>query len=516
MNETETIIITDQKETFEIIKSAVNKSIDLVRPTFGPASHKVIISKLPYFMAVDDGVQIMRDTALENKAENAIVKLVRETAIKTNDRVGDGTTGALIILQAIINEVARKTKFDGRKIELELKKALNEVTQHLKANKKEITTQEELEKVAMISFDDPKIAKMLSELYFKLGKDATITVDKSSAMETTVEMSDGITLNKGYISPYMILNPQRMESVIEKPHILITDYRMTEVNDILPIMNKMSGENIKELIIICDNLEQSAMATAILNKVKGVFVTIAITTPNIRGIDPKVLLEDIALMTGATFFTNSKGNKLEDCEISDLGKAERFICKQTESIIVNPKGDEETIKTSIASLKSAIENENEKKKKKDLQIRLAFFTNKLAVVKVGAPTENEQKALRYKIEDAVHSLKAAINNGISCGAGLALSSIETSSPILNEALKYPARQLRENMGLSDEAENLQSDEAINVVTGNKGNFLEVGVVDPTDVLIAGVESAVSIASMLLTSSGIVVESLREGVKPQQQ
>jgi len=326
-------------------------------------------------------------------------------------------------------------------------------------------------------------------------------------METYVEMSEGVTLKSGYISPYMIINPNRMETVIEKPAILITDYRITEVNDILPIMDTLAKSNKRELIVICENMEGNALATAIVNKVQNKFLLVAITAP--RTENQKELLEDIALMTGATLFTQSKGNKLQDCTIEDLGEAGKFICRREESIIVTPKGDKKAITDAINSLKEAIKNENVEQKRKKLERRLALYTNKLAVVKVGASTENEQKALKYKVEDAINSLKAAYNNGIVCGSGLALSRIKTSSPILNEALQYPARQLRENMGLDDNTEDLKSDEAINVVTNEKGNFLKVGVIDPVDVLIAGVESAVSIASILLTSSGIICESLRE-------
>src|SRR3990167_6881264 len=224
-------IITDK--TFEIIKSAVNKMCDLIRPTFGPTSNKVIIEKLPYRMVVDDGVQIARDFELNDPKENAIVKLVREVLIKTNDRAGDGTTGAAIILQAIINEVARKTKFDGRKIEIELKRGLEELKTALKKDAKQIKTKDELKKVALVSFDNEKIASMISDLYFKLGKDALITIDKSPTLETTIETTNGVQIARGYISPYMINNPDRLETILYKSYILITDYRLTESTDIM-------------------------------------------------------------------------------------------------------------------------------------------------------------------------------------------------------------------------------------------------------------------------------------------
>jgi len=510
MPKTETIIVKDK--TFEVIKSAVNKMVDLIRPTFGPASNKVIIDKGIYRMVIDDGVQIARDFELEDPSENAIVKLVRETAIKTNDRVGDGTTSSLIILQSIINEVARKSKVDGRKVELELKKGLEEVKKQLLKSTKQIKTKEELKKVALVAFDNEKIADILADTYFKLGKDGIITIDKSSTMETFIEINEGIKLDKGFISPYMITNPQRIESVVEKPYILLTDYKLVEANDILSILNKMVAANKFELVVICENMEQHALATAIVNSPyvvnsatgrPGRIFTVAVQIP--YNSDKKQMMEDLALLTGAKLFTESKGDKLENVEIADLGRAEQFICRRDESIIIQPKGKKSGITSAIISIQTAIALETNESKKKELQNRLGLFTNKLARIKVGAPTENEQKALKYKVEDAVNSVKVAFKNGVVCGAGLALSKIKTSSPILNEALQYPARQLRENMGMDETI--LKDDEAINVVTKKVGKFLDVGVIDPVDVLIAGVESAVSIASILVTSSGMIIDEV---------
>jgi len=510
MSQTEHHIITDK--TFKIIKSAVNKMVDVIRPTFGPASNKVIIDKMPYRMVVDDGVQIARDFELNDPKENAIVKIVREVLIKTNDRAGDGTTGAAIILQSIINEVGRKTRFDGRKVELELKRGLEEVKTNLKKSAKQIKIKEDLKKVALVAFDDDKIADMIADLYFKLGKDALITIDKSPTMDTTVESTNGVSISQGYISPYMINNPDRMECVFEKPHILLTDYRLTDNRDIMPIMEKMAAKGIFNLVVIAEHVEQSALATLVINQSHvmnpqtqklGTFPSVAINMP--KDGDAKVFLEDLALLTGAKVFSMEKGAKLETAEITDLGHSQRFICRREESIVVGPGGKKMDIAMAVASLRSVIESETNEPKKKALQKRLAMFTNSLAVIKVGAPTENEQKSLKYKVEDCVNAVRSAYKHGVVCGAGLALSRIKTSSPILNEALQCPARQLRENMGLENE-EILKDGHAYNVVTHKIGPYLEVGVVDPVDVLLAGIESAVSIASILVTASGIICEA----------
>lgn len=491
------------KDTFDTIKSAVNKMVDFIRPTFGPASNKVIISKIPYFMVVDDGVQAARDFELEDPAENAIVKLVREVAVRTNDRVGDGTTGALIIVQAIINEVARYSRWSGRKITLALQKAAEEAKEQLLAMAKPIKTKAELEKVARISYDDAKTAEMIAGLYEKLGKDAVITVDKSQTMETTAEMSEGVTINNGYISPYMITDGSRMEAVLEKPYILLTDYRLMEATDVMPIMEKMAKAGKRELVLICENIEGSALATIVLNKIQGKFLVVAVVAP--AGDDRTVFLEDIALLTGGKMFSQSKGDKLEEADLKDLGRADRFISRRTESIVVGPKGKKSDIQMATSELQVAAQSEKDERRRKSVESRLARFTNRIAVIKVGAPTENEQKALKYKIEDAVNAVKAAYKGGVVCGSGLALSRITTSSDILNAALKAPARQLRDNMDLEGE-ELLKEGHAYNVVTLKTGPFLDVGVVDPVEVLVAAIESAVSIASMLLTSHGMIVES----------
>lgn len=511
-----------KEKTFDVIRSAVNKMVDQIRPTYGPASNKVIIDKPMYRMVVDDGVQIARDFELPDPAENAVVKLVRETAVKTNDRVGDGTTGALIMLQAIINEVAKKNRPNGRKIELELKRGAEESKNQLNAISKKIKTKEDLKKVARISFDDEKISDMIADVYSKLGKDATITVDHSQTMESFLEMAPGQRLDVGYVSPYMINNPQRMESVLDNAAILITDYRLTESSDIMPIMEKMQNgrkegkEKRKSLVLVCENIEYHALSTMVINlpqvmnphtRQPGTFPAVAINLPKVE--DRKTLLEDLALLTGAKVFTMEKGDKLENATLEDLGTCEKFICRKDESIFVKPKGKKMEIALAIETLKKALEAETDNRSKEVLKYRIGMFSNSLATIKVGAPTDNERKTLKYKVEDAVNAVKSAFNHGVVPGSGIALASLKTSSSILNEALKYPHRQLMDNMGLEENTITDVKETALNVVTGKTGNFMDVGVVDPVDVLIAGIESAVSISSILITSSGMIVESPKQ-------
>jgi chaperonin GroEL len=502
------------KDPFDIIQRAVVKAVDLVKPTYGPASNKVIISKLTHQLVVDDGVQIMRDLELKDPSEHAVLKVIREVAIKTNDRAGDGTTGSMIMLGAIVGEVATFHRRDGHKIERELKKGLLEATEQLRAQAKPVKTLEELKKVARISFDNEEVSTLIADTWFKVGKEGVVTVDSGPTMKTTSELSEGIKLANGYISPLMVNNPERMEAVLEKPLILITDYRLTEGSDIIELLNLMAKAGKGKLLVIAENVEQSALSTLIINQAHlinpmtgkpGVMQSIAVVGP---GSDNSTTLEDIALLTGATVFSQSKGNRLQNAKIEDLGQADRVIARRDGSVIIGPKGKKDVIKKAIAELTSALEAAERQSDKDKIQKRLAFFANKIAVIRVGAPTDQEQRALRYKIEDSINAVKAAFKGGVVCGGGLALSRITTSSPILNNALKAPAKQLVDNMGGIELERPLKSDEACNVITGKIGKFMDVGVIDPVDVLIAGVESAVSVASLLVTTSGMIVEKPR--------
>ena len=499
------------RDPFEVIKRAVSKAVELVAPTYGPSGNKVIISKITHGAVVDDGVQIMRDLELSDPNENAVLKIIREAAIKTNDRAGDGTTGSIIVLGTIVDEAAKTTRRDGHKIERELKKGMVEAVEQLRAQARPIKTLDELKKVALISFDDKEVSEIIAETWHKVGRDGSVTLDTSPGMRTTAELSEGITFTSGYIHPAMVNSPERMEALLEKVHILITDYRITEGADIMPIMNKLAAAQKGRLVIIADNVEQSALATLIVNqphvfnqqtKTQGSFPNVAIVAPS--GDNRLSRLEDIALLTGGRVFSQTKGDKLQDATIEDLGQAERFVAKAGSAVIIGAKGKKETIRKAVADLSAAIVTASSQKEKEALEKRLAFFTNKVAVIKVGAPTDNEYKALRYKVEDAVNSVKAAYRGGVVCGAGLALARIETSSLILNEALQAPHKRLMDNMG-QDVISDLKEGEALNVVSGARGKYMEVGVADPVDVLIAAVESAVSIACLLVTTSGIICE-----------
>lgn len=498
------------KNPFEIIKRSVDKAVDLVKPTFGPASNKVIISKVTHGFVLDDGVQIMRDLELPDPNENAVLKVVRETAIKTNDRVGDGTTGAMIMVQSTIGQVANIQRRDGHKIARELEKGAKEAVEQLRAQAKPVKSLDDLKKVARVSFDNEEVSTLIAETWHAVGKDGVVTVDGGPTMKTTAELAEGIKLPHGFISPIMVTNPERMEAVLERPYILITDYRLTEANDLIGLMNALVAKGKHSLLIIAENVEQYALATLIINephvmnpqtKMPGSMQSVAVVAPS--GDDRTTILEDIALLTGGRVFSASKGDKLQDAKIEDLGRADRFIGRRDGAVIIGPKGKKADIKKAIEDLRKSIDASESDKDKERGQKRLAFFANRIAVIRVGAPTDNEQRALKYKVEDAVNAVRSAYRGGVVCGSGLALARLKTSSPILNAALQAPHKQLMDNMGL--DVKELKDGEAMNVITGKTGKFLEVGVIDPVDVLIAGVESAVSIVSLLITTSGMIVE-----------
>lgn len=464
----------EQKDTFRIIMSAVNQLCDLVRPTFGPSSNKVIIGKGFYVSALDDGVQIAKDLELNDDAENYVLKLIREVAVRTNDRAGDGTTGSLIILQALMQEIEKNGKIDGRKITEELKQGLGEAVKQLQKQAKKIKTKEDLEKVARISFDNPDVAKLLAEIVYKIGPEGLINVETSPGFDIESEMADGFSMQGGFISPYMIT--EREECVLDNPYILVANSEFVNETEVMPIMTKILENGNNSLAVFCKSMEGSALATLVINKVQGKFKSVAIVT--MKQSD----YEDIALLTGATLFTPEKGKA--DIQIKDLGRANKIIVKRENTTIIGGKGNKSQIKTRVKELEDKMNEAKDSLTREQTRYRLAHLTDSVAIIKVGANTEQEAKALKFKVEDASNAVKVAYKDGVVKGAGIALMNIKTSSSLLNKALQYPHKQLVENMGefeLSDD------------------------IIDPVSVLIAGLESAVSIACLLSTTKGIIVE-----------
>lgn len=446
-----------QDKTQETILSAVSKLVTLVAPTFGPAGNKVIIGKGLGVSVLDDGVQIAKDLELEDEAENYVLKLIREVAVKTNERVGDGTTGSLIMLQAILKE-AKDSNLTPRQIVKDLATGLVEAVEQIKSKSKDIKTKEDLEKVARISYDNEEVSKLLAGIIFEIGEDGLIDVQPSQTTTIESEIVKGFKIRQGYVSPYMANEGDKC--VIEDAVVLVTDKAFFNNQEIVPVMEAVLKSGKSNLVVFCKDFSGEALSTAIINKLKGSFKCLAIELQGSQ-------LDDIALLTGA------KHTLLEGkIELTDLGSAKRIVSKPEDTVIIDGNGDKEVIALRIAELKKDEGNARQ----------IANLTNSVAVIKVGAKTESEAKALLFKVEDASNAVKVAFKGGVVPGAGTTHASLNTSSEILNKALKYPQAQLEENLGML---------------------LMTEKVIDPTEVVIAGIESAVSIASLLLTTTGII-------------
>lgn len=444
----------------DTILSAVDKLVSLVKPTFGPSGNKVIIGKGFGVSVLDDGVQIAKDLELEDEAEDYVLKLIKEVAIKTNDRVGDGTTGSLLMLQALLKE-AKASGLTARDVVKDLAKGLEEAVGQIKEQSRDIKTKKDLERVARISFDNPEIAKLLSEIIFKLGKDGLINVQGSQGASIESEIVAGFKVNDGYVSPYMANEGEKC--VIEDAVVLVTDKAFYNNQEIVPVMEKVLKSGKTNFVIFCKDFSGEALSTVILNKLQGKFNCLVI---NAQG----AVLDDIALLTGANHVL-SEGK----IELTDMGSAKKIVSRLEDTVIINGGGNKKKIAETIEELKKDETNAG----------RVANLTNSVAIIRVGAKTESEAKALQFKVEDASNAVKVAYQGGVVAGAGTTLASLKTSSEILNKALKYPYNQLVENLGAV---------------------LMTEDVVDPTEVVIAGIESAVSIASLLITTTGIIFDT----------
>lgn len=472
-----------------LIFDAVDKLVDFIKPTFGPAQNKIIIERGRYQEVLDDGVATAKEFELEDEFENSVVRLVKEAAIKTNDRVGDGTTSSLIMLQALMKEI-KEDKRTSREIIKELQQGLEEFKKEIKKRAKKIKTKKDLKQAAYISFNNEKMAETISDILFELGTDSIITIEESKSLETTYNVVKGLQFQRGYASSYFINNPEKAETIMEKPYILVTDKEIYDPKELLPLMNKVIATGNRQLLVIADDIRGEALATLVLNFLKGIGLFPAVKAPYYSN-DKYEFLMDVAELTGANFKVTNLNKELKDLEIEDLGTAERVIITKDSTTIVGGAG--KNLEKYLKTMKAMIETIDSDIKRDKMKERLAKLTSGVAVIKVGGATENEMKSLRYKVEDAVNATKIAYKDGVVKGAGITLWEIKTSSGILNRALEYPHKQLLANL----EVDNLEVGEDI---------------IDPVEVLIAGVESAVSIVSLLITTKGILVEKNEETKK----
>ena len=508
------------------LKAGVDKLADAVKITLGPKGRNVILDKgYGSPMITNDGVTIAKEIELEDKVENMGAEIVKEVASKANDTAGDGTTTAVVLTQSLIAKGFKNVAAGANPLALRrgIEKASKMVVEELKRLSKQIASKEEVVQIATISAEDKEMGALIADVLEEAGKDGVVTIEESKTFGLSKEVVKGLQFDKGYVSPYMVTDAEKMEAIAEDAYILITDKKISSVQDILPILEKVAKLGKKEMVIITDDIDGEALATLVVNKLRGVFNGLAIKTPGF-GDRKKEMLEDIAIITGGTVITEEKGLTLEKTELEMLGVARKVISTKENTTIVDGEGDKLKIEARIKQLKAEIERTENDFDKEKLQERLGKLSGGVAVIKVGAATEVEQKSKQHKAEDALSATKAAIAEGIVPGGGVALiraanvlygikfeNDENIGLEILKEALEEPLKRIAFNAGLEGSvvAEKVKAEKdgfGFNALTGEYGDLTKMGIIDPTKVVRAALENAVSGASMLLTTEAVVAEA----------
>jgi len=519
----------------QALKKGVDKLANTVKVTLGPRGRNVVLDK--GFGAPDitnDGVSIAKEIGLEDKFENMGAELVKEVAEKTKDMAGDGTTTAVVLAQAIIEEGLKYITAKANPLSLKrgIDKAVEAIIKALKKNRKSVKARKEIAQVAAIASEDEEVGNMLADVMEQVGKDGVVTVEESQTFGLSKELVEGMQFDNGYISPYMITNAERMEAEYKEPYILITDQKISAISDILPLLEKLSQSGKKDLVIIAEEVEGEALATLVVNKLRGTFNALAIKAPGF-GDRRKEILDDIAIITGGKAMSEEAGLKLENTEINMLGRANKIVSTKENTIIIGGKGGKEGIEKRIRQIKIQLEKTDSDFDKENLQKRLAKLSGGVAVIKVGAATEAEMKYKKLKIENALNATRAAIEEGIVPGGGAALikasylmdeflkgnlSDEETFGvKIIKESLVTPLRQIAENAGIKDisiivddikKGENIGYDfNKVDPKDLKKGrvNMLDAGIVDPLKVTRSALQNAASMASIFLTTEAAVAD-----------
>ncbi len=507
------------------LERGVNALAEAVRVTLGPKGRNVVLEKkFGSPMITNDGVTIAREIELTDPFENMGAQLVKEVATKTNDVAGDGTTTATVLAQAIVREGLKNVAAGANPMIIKrgIEKAVEKAVEAIKAAAKPVESKAAIAQVASISANDPSIGELISEAMEKVGKDGVITVEESKGIGTTLEVVEGMNFDRGYISPYMITDTEKMEAILNDPYILITDRKISAVADLLPILERIVQAG-KPLLIIAEDVEGEALATLVLNKLRGTLSCVAVKAPGF-GDRRKAMLEDIAILTGGTVISEELGLKLDKATIDMLGRASKVRVKKEETIIVGGAGSQDKINARIASIKKQIEETTSDFDREKLQERLAKLAGGVAVIQVGAATETEMKEKKLRIEDALNATRAAVEEGIVSGGGVAyvaaikaLDNIETSSldekvgvDIVRRALEEPLRQIANNAGAEgsvvvEKVKALPDGMGFNALTGEYVNMIEAGIVDPAKVTRSALQNAASIAAMILTTETLVAE-----------
>ena len=512
------------EEARRSLERGVNALADAVKVTLGPKGRNVVLEKKFGAPTItNDGVTIARDIELEDPFENMGAQLVKEVSIKTNDVAGDGTTTATVLAQAMINEGMRNVAAGANPMVLKkgIKKAVDVLVDELKNGSQKVETKAAKAQVASISAADDEIGNLIADAMEKVGDDGVITVEESKTMETHLETVEGMQFDRGYISPYMATDADKMEAVLSNPYVFITDRKITMIADIMPVLEKVV-QNGGELLIIAEDVEGEALATLVVNKLRGTFKAVAVKAPGF-GDRRKAMLQDIATLTGATVISEEVGRKLDSASMADLGRAGQVRVTKELTTIVDGLGDKDAIAARVAQIRAQIPETTSDFDKEKLQERLAKLAGGVAVIKVGAATEVELKDKKLRIEDALNATRAAVAEGIVAGGGTALLQVQpalakikatgdekTGVEIVKRAIEEPVRQIAYNAGLEgavivDTIKRSRKGYGFNALTEEYVDMIEAGIVDPTKVTRSALQNAASIASMVLTTESIVAD-----------
>ncbi len=511
------------------LEAGVNKLADMVKVTLGPKGRNVVLDrKFGTPTITNDGVTIAKEIDVEDTFENLGTQLVKEVATKTNDVAGDGTTTATLLAQVIVREGLRNVAAGANPLALKrgIDKAVDVAVGEFKKVSKPIETREQIANVAAISAADEGIGNLIADAMEKVGKDGVITVEESQTLGTSLDVVEGLQFDKGYLSPYMVTDAERMEAVLEDAYILIADQKITAVAELLPILEKVMQAG-KPLLIISEDVEGEALATLVVNKIRGTFTGVAIKAPGF-GDRRKAMLEDIAIITGGQVVTEELGIKLENAEINVLGQAKRVKISKEETVIVEGKESTDSIKGRINQIKTEIDQSDSEFDREKLQERLAKLAGGVAVIRVGAATETELKEKKHRIEDALSATRAAVEEGVIAGGGTVLISSlpalrkiklddadeQTGARIIERALEEPLRQIANNAGLEgsvvvEKVKGLTNGKGLNAINGEFTDMFKAGIIDPAKVTRSALQNAANIASLILTTEAAVADKPEE-------
>jgi len=512
------------EEARRALERGANAVANAVKVTLGPKGRNVVLDKKWGSPTITkDGVTVAKEIELEDPYENMGAQLVREVASKTNDVAGDGTTTATVLAQAIVNEGLRYVAAGGNPIALRrgIELAVEKAVEELKARKIEITDKASIAQVASISGNDPEIGAMIAEALDKVGKDGVITVEESKGTDTTLDVVEGLQFDKGFISPYFVTDAERQEVILENPVILLHEKKISSAQDLIPLLEKIS-QSRRPLLIIAEDVDGEALATLVVNKLRGILSVVAVKAPGF-GDRRKAMMEDIGVLTGGRFLTEDLGVKLDGVEMTDLGTAKKVVITKEDTTVVEGGGQTDAVKGRIEQIRRQIDNTDSSYDKEKLQERLAKLAGGVAVIQVGAATETALKEKKHRFEDALSATRAAVEEGIIAGGGATLVAIipvldslqlegdeKVGVNIVRRALEEPLRQIAQNAGLEGSVvvqmvKSLPAGQGLNALTEEYVDLVAAGIVDPVKVTRSALQNASSIAGMILSTNSLIVE-----------